>query len=223
MQFDPERGAVDWDGLWTFLLTLLLLLVGIGIPLLISLIYVYRIAKRTDQQCAYDSLLVFGKRLTKYGIDQDYRRRLDKTLGLLQTNPASKLLIVGGTASGQLISEAQTGQDYLVDQGIDRKRISLEEESRNTLENLQHARTILSENNAYPVALISNRYHLARISTIATSLNLQHRLCACEEQFGLTVTILPRLIIEAWYVLWFNTGKAWSRLIRSHRMLNRIT
>jgi uncharacterized SAM-binding protein YcdF (DUF218 family) len=223
MQFDPEQGAVDWDGLWTFLLTLLLLLVGIGIPLLISLIYVYRTAKRADQRCPYDSLLVFGKRLTKHGIDQDYQQRLDKTLSLLQTNSASKLLLVGGTASGQVISEAQAGQDYLVDQGIDRKRLNLEEESRNTLENLQHARTLLSQSNAYPVALISNRYHLARISTIATSLNLPHRLCACEEQFELAVMMLPRLIIEAWYVLWFNTGKAWSRLIRSQRMLSRIT
>ncbi|MES9830758.1 MAG: YdcF family protein [Candidatus Thiodiazotropha sp. DIVDIV] len=223
MQFDPEQGAVDWDGLWTFALTLLLVFFGLGIPLLISLAYVYRIAKETDSHCQCESLLVFGKRLTKRGIDEDYRRRLDKAFSLMQANPESKLLLVGGTAPGDDISEAQAGRDYLVDQGIDGNRLSLEQESQNTLENLRHARSMLAQNDAYPVALISNRYHLSRISTIASSLSLPHQLCASEENLVFTPTLVPRLIIEGWYVLWFNTGKTWSRLIRSERMLNRIT
>ena len=224
MQFDPEQGAVDWDGLWTFALTLLLLLVGIGIPLLISLGYVYRTARTSDSHGRGASLLVFGKRLLKKQmIDQDYRQRLEKAASLLQTTPMAKLLLVGGTAPGQQISEAQAGQDYLVGQGIDADRLRLEQKSRNTLENLQQARTLLEQNDGFPVVLISNRYHLARISTIATSLGLQHQLCACEERFQFTIGLLPRLIIEGWYVLWFNTGKSWSRLIRSQRMLSRIT
>lgn len=223
MQFDPERGAVDWDGLWTFALTLILLTVTIGIPLLISLVYVYRIAKGADSQSQCDNLLVFGKRLTKNGVDQDYQLRLDKTFSMLRANPSSTLLLVGGKAPGHDISEAQAGRDYLVAKGIEADRLSLEKESQNTLENLRHARSMLSQNDAFPVALISNRYHLARIRTIATSLSLPYQLCACEEQLPLNPMLLPRMIIEGWYVLWFNTGKSWSRLIRSQRMLNRIT
>ncbi|MEW8625429.1 MAG: YdcF family protein [Candidatus Thiodiazotropha sp.] len=223
MQFDPERGAIDWDGLWTFGLTLLLLIVGVGIPLLISLIYVYRTAKSASSQCDCDSLLVFGKRLTKQGIDQDYRLRLEKTTELMRNNPSSTLLLVGGTAPGDEISEAQAGQDYLTGKGIAESRLRLEQQSQNTLENLQHARAMLSKQDAYPVALISNRYHLARISTIATSLSLNHQLCASEAEFRFSPLLLPRMIIEGWYILWFNTGKSWSRLIRSERMLNRVT
>ncbi|MES9979405.1 MAG: YdcF family protein, partial [Candidatus Thiodiazotropha sp. 6PLUC5] len=215
MQFDPERGAVDWDGLWTFALTLLLVFFGLGIPLLISLAYVYRIAKVTESQCQCESLLVFGKRLTKQGIDEDYRRRLEKTFSLMQALPGSKLLLVGGIAPGDDISEAQAGRDYLIEQGIDQNRLTLEQESQNTLENLRHARSMLAQNDAYPVALISNRYHLARIATIASSLSLPHQLCASESTLQFSPILIPRLIIEGWYVLWFNTGKTWSHLIRS--------
>ena len=223
MQFDPERGAIDWDGLWTFGLTLILLIVGVGIPLLISLIYVYRTAKSASSECDCDSLLVFGKRLTKQGIDQDYRLRLEKTTELMRNNPSSTLLLVGGAAPGEDITEAQAGRGYLIGKGIEESRLRLEQQSQNTLENLQHARAMLSKQDAYPVALISNRYHLARISTIATSLSLNHQLCASEAEFRFSPLLLPRMIIEGWYILWFNTGKSWSRLIRSQRMLNRVT
>ncbi|MEJ2619957.1 MAG: YdcF family protein [Candidatus Thiodiazotropha sp.] len=223
MQFDPERGTIDWDGLFTFGLTLLFMLIGLGIPLLIGMIYVYRTARSAESHSDCDSLLVFGKRLHQQGIDSDYHLRLEKTAELMEKNPASTLLLVGGTASGDDISEAQAGRDYLISKGIAESRLRLEQQSQNTLENLQHARTMLSQQDAYPVTLISNRYHLARINTIATSLSLQHRLCASEATLKFSPLLLPRMLIEGWYVLWFNTGKSWSRLIRSQRMLNRIT
>ncbi|MCU7917513.1 MAG: YdcF family protein [Candidatus Thiodiazotropha sp. (ex Epidulcina cf. delphinae)] len=223
MQFDPERGAVDWDGLWTFGLTLLLLILGLGLPLLVSLRYIYRTARSVDSETDATSLLVFGKRLVSEQIDRDYRQRLDKVAALLKQDPNRKLLLVGGTAVSGQISEAQAGQNHLIRQGIDSRRLTLEQQSQNTLENLRHARSLLEKAGDYPVALISNRYHLARIRTIAQSLGLEYRLCACEESFKPSIGLMPRMMIEGMYVLWFNTGKAWSQLIRSQRMLSRIT
>ncbi|MCU7906271.1 MAG: YdcF family protein [Candidatus Thiodiazotropha sp. (ex Epidulcina cf. delphinae)] len=223
MQFDPERGAVDWDGLWTFGLTLLLLIIGLGLPLLISLRYIYRTALSADSETDTTSLLVFGKRLVNEQIDRDYRQRLDKVAALLKQDADRKLLLVGGTADSRQISEARAGQNHLIRQGIDSRRLTLEQQSQNTLENLRHARSLLEKAGNYPVALISNRYHLARIRTIAQSLGLEYRLCACEEAFEPSIGLMPRMIIEGMYVLWFNTGKAWSQLIRSQRMLSRIT
>ncbi len=223
MQFDPERGSIDWDGLFTFFLTLLLLIVGMGIPLLISTRYIYRTARSQGTDCDHSSLLVFGKRLVHGQIDEDYRRRLSKVLSQMQADSSAQLLLVGGVAPGEQISEAQAGRDYLVAHGISEQRLKLEQESQNTLENLRHARSMLSQEAAFPITLISNRYHLARISTIANSLGMEHQLCACEETFQPGLGLLPRMLMEGWYVLWFQTGKAWSRLIRSERMLSRVT
>jgi uncharacterized SAM-binding protein YcdF (DUF218 family) len=223
MVLDLGQSSIDWDGIWTFLLTLLLLPVGFGIPLLICVVHVYRTARTQTSQCYTTHVLVFGKRLVNQQIDDDYKQRLDKAFEYLQTNPEARLLLVGGVASGQTVSEAQAGKNYLLNLGIKAYRLKLEQESQNTLENLQHARRLLEQDNAFPITLISNRYHLARINTISTSLSMSHQLCACEEKFHFKVHLLPRLIMEGWYILWFHTGKSWSRLIRSQRMLSRVT
>jgi uncharacterized SAM-binding protein YcdF (DUF218 family) len=91
------------------------------------------------------------------------------------------------------------------------------------LENLRHARDLMPGFSDEPVAMISNRYHLARIATMAQSLGISHQLCAAESRFQFNWRQLPRLLMEAWYILWFQTGKRWASLIRSQRMLDRVT
>jgi uncharacterized SAM-binding protein YcdF (DUF218 family) len=223
MQFDPERGAVDWDGLATFLLTLLLLTLTLGIPLLLSLRTVYRIAVSTAATTTAVQLLVFGKQLRHEQIDNDYRLRLLKAAELMRQRPDRRLLLLGGGASADRISESAAGERFIFTSGIEASRMSREEQSQNTLENLRHARDLLLEGLDEPVALISNRYHLARIHTMAESLGIRHQLCAAESHFSLSWRLLPRLLIEAWYILWFLTGKRWARLIHSQRMLDRVT
>ena len=168
-------------------------------------------------------LLVFGKRLRHGQIDADYRQRLDKAAELMHEDPERRLLLLGGAADAQAISEAAAGERYLHHLRLDKARIVREEQSTNTLENLRQARLLMRNGESGAVALISNRYHLARIHTMADSLGIDHQLCGCEEHFRLTLKILPRLFMEAWYILWFKTGKNWARLIGSQRMLERVT
>jgi uncharacterized SAM-binding protein YcdF (DUF218 family) len=223
MQFDPERGAVDWDGLLTFFLTLLLLAVTLGIPLLICLRGVHRTATTASSSVTADQLLVFGKRLRHEQIDNDYRLRLQKAAELLHQASERQLLLLGGAADSHQLSESAAGETYLLNLGINPQRMAREEQSQNTLENLRHARDMLLDRLDRPVALISNRYHLARIQTMAESLGIPHRLCAAEPGFRPSWQQPPRLLIEAWYILWFKTGRGWARLIRSQRMLDRVT
>jgi len=223
MRFDPERGEVDWDGLVTFLLTLLLLLLTLGIPLLILFRSVSRTADAVPDITSARRLLVFGKRLLRGQIDDDYRQRLDKAAALMQELPERRLLLLGGAGKDGEISEAAAGLAYLLSLGLPEARLMREEQSQNTLENLRHARALIQGDTQEPVALISNRYHLARIHTMAESLGIEHQLCGCEAEFRLSLKVLPRLLIEAWYILWFKTGKGWARLIGSQRMLDRVT
>jgi uncharacterized SAM-binding protein YcdF (DUF218 family) len=223
MQSDTERGAVDWDGLITFIVTLLLLTFTLGIPLLITLRTVYRTAGSASNTTTAKQLLVFGKRLQHEQIDSDYRLRLQKAAELMREDPYRRLLLLGGSAGVDQLSESAAGEQFLRSQGIDRQSISWEDQSQNTLENLRHARNLLRGHSDETVALISNRYHLARIETMAASLGIHHQLCAAESQFHCDWQRLPRLFMEAWYILWFRTGKRWARLIHSQRMLDRVT
>jgi len=223
MRFDPERGQVDWDGLVTFLLTLLLLVFTLGIPLLFTLLRVRRTAVVTADSTSAVQLLVFGKQLQRQQIDGDYRSRLRKAAQLLKEDPQRRLLLLGGAAAADEISESSAGESYLLAEGIAPSRLAREELSQNTLENLRHARDLLIGDIARPVGLISNRYHLARIHTMAESLGIAHQLCAAEAQFHFSWGLAPRLLMEAWYILWFLTGRRWARLINSQRMLDRVT
>ena len=223
MQFDPERGVVDWDGLFTFLLTLVLLLVTLGIPLLISLFVVHGTAVSTKHSTTARQLLVFGKKLRDKQIDADYRQRLMKAAQLMQENPQRRLLLLGGAAEPDQLSESAAGERFLLSLGVARDALSREEKSQNTLENLRQARELLLIDSDEPVAMISNRYHLARIATMSESLGIPHELCAAESTFRFDWRLLPRLLIEAWYILWFRTGRRWARLIHSQRMLDRVT
>jgi uncharacterized SAM-binding protein YcdF (DUF218 family) len=222
MQFDPESGRVDWDGLFTFLLTLILLPVTLGIPLFASMRYVVQTARDAGCKSEEKLLLVFGKRLNHGAIDQDYQQRLTQTAKLMREDHARQLILLGGSANAG-ISEAEAGQAWLVSNGINASRMLREEHSQNTLENLRHARVMLREMEGAKVTMISNRYHLPRIATIADSLGIDHHLCACENEFTLTPTLLPRLILEAWYIVWFKTGRSWARLTHNQRMLERVT
>ncbi|MEJ2456473.1 MAG: YdcF family protein [Candidatus Thiodiazotropha sp.] len=223
MQFDPERGAVDWDGFFTFLLTLLLLSVTLGIPLLMTLRLVLRTARSARATTTARQLLVFGKQLRKQQIDDDYRWRLLKAVELMRDCPDRRLLLLGGSVAADQLSESAAGERFMLEQGVPQQALVREEQSQNTLENLRHARDLLRGLSDEPVALISNRYHLARIGTMAVSLGIHHQLCAAESRYLFSWRQLPRLLMEAWYILWFRTGKRWARLIHSQRMLDRVT
>jgi hypothetical protein len=101
----------------------------------------------------------------------------------------------------------------------------LEAESRDTLQNLRNARRdLLRATATLPrVALLSNRYHLARCALFARQLGFDWELCAAEPRLRLTPRTLLRLAGEAAYVCWADLGTRWARLIGHRRMLARVT
>ncbi len=225
MYLDPDQQKIDWDGLWTLFLATLVVILGLGIPLIVSYLRVLTTARVATTQFIGDSwLLVFGKRLTNGSVDADYRMRLDKAAELVTQNQARVVVLLGGATHQGTISEAKAGLGHLSSMGItNRDNIVLEESSRNSLENLHYVRDILHSNKVGSVALISNRYHLARCQIIANSLGIKHVLCPAEERLSITPLLLWKMLIEAYYIIWFATGKAWATLTNNKRMLKRIT
>jgi uncharacterized SAM-binding protein YcdF (DUF218 family) len=225
MRFDPEQGDVDWDGLWTMLLSILVIVITAAIPLLLICFYVLRIALSSSNHAdPYSGCFVFGKRLMNGSVDDEYRLRLEKALQLIRERPERPVLLLGGALSAGAISEATCGLRYLQQHDLpERYNIRLEEQSKNTLDNLQNARQMLQREEIDQVVLISNRYHLARCQLIANSLKIKHTLCAAEQKSSINSSTLLKLLIEAAYIHWFVVGKNWARLIGSSRMLSRVT
>ena len=225
MRFDPEQGDVDWDGFWTMLLSMLVIVITAAIPLFFICLRVLRIARNSSEHAdSYSGCFVFGKRLANGSVDDEYRLRLKKVLQLIREQPERPVWLLGGASAAGAPSEAAYGLLYLQQHDLpERCNIRLEEQSKNTLDNLQNARQMLLKEQIDQVVLISNRYHLARCQLIANSLKIKHTLCAAEPKLTINSATLLKLLIEAAYIHWFVVGKNWARLIGSSRMLGRIT
>ncbi|WP_041447514.1 ElyC/SanA/YdcF family protein [Thiocystis violascens] len=221
-----STSRIDWDSLGTLALTILVGVAGAGIPFVVALARVLAVGLRTRSGPATGLAVVFGKRLVKDQPDPDYRARLATAARLALARPDLRILILGGRTGGARLTEAAAGAQRLrALPDCANLSIDLEQGSTDTLANLRNLRTLLAETGRRePLTLISNRYHLARLDQMASSLNLDYRLCAAETLVTALRSTLPqRWLLEGFYLTWFATGKLWARLTRNRRMLARVT
>ena len=103
----------------------------------------------------YTYLIVLGAQV-------DGRRiRLDRAAGYLKEHPDTRVIVSGGKGNGEEISEADAMKEYLVQKGIEGKRILKEGRSRTTKENLRFSQAYI-EDLDQPIGIISNNFHLYR-------------------------------------------------------------
>lgn len=210
----------DADGVFTLLLSVLIGMATLGITHLWLLLQVTRMAARTSAQPdAESAVAVLGKQLQQGALSADFRLRLDRALSLYQVWDKPDILLIGGSTVGET-SEARAGADYLIHAGVRAADIALEELSVNTLENFRHARPWFAD---HPRAVvISNRYHLQRILTMAQGLGLDVRTCAAEDKCKIWRRI-PRLLLETVFLHWYWSARIFATLTKNQRMLTKIS
>lgn len=171
-----------------------------------------------------ERLLLFGKHAPDGRLDADFSARIARAAALLRIRTPQMIVLLGGSAPGHP-SEAEVAHAALLADGIaDDTPLWLETSSRDTLQNLRNARTLLSDtSHRGPVTLISSRYHLARCALFARQLGFEWELCAAEPALSWSPMQVYRLAGEAAYVCWIDIGTRWARLIGHRRMLARVT
>lgn len=180
-----------------------------------------------------ECVLLFGKHAPAGRIDQDFEARLDRAVSLWRVRPPSHVVLLGGGAEGEP-SEAEVARRGLLARGLAADvPLWLEGQSRDTLQNLRNARTMLAPamreqepriaSAQLQVTLLSSRYHLARCALFARQLGFDADLCAAEARLQLGPGTLLRIAGEAAYVCWSDIGTRWARLIGHRRMLARVT
>jgi len=217
-------GAVGADGLFTLMLSTIVLVATLSLSLIWPFRHVVRTARNAPVAVPPGSMLVvLGKRLVNGEVTSDYAARLDRAGKLYSEDNKHSILIVGGFTGDAVVSEAAAGSEYLVHRGVRAAQILVEDASRHTLENLRNARSLLQSSGYESFAIITSRYHLARSRNIAQGLGMNLNLCGAEDEFRLQAAGLPRLLLEACYIHWYYTGAIWSRLTRSKKSLERIS
>ena len=76
----------------------------------------------------------------------------------------------GGKGNDEIISEAQAMKNYLIEQGINKNKIILEDKSTNTYENIRNSNKIIKEENKKAnIAFSTTNYHVFRTGIIAAN------------------------------------------------------
>lgn len=221
-RFARQRG-MGLDGLAMLALSNLALLATGGFSGLWLLHRVWRVAKTapaTDGASGW--IVVLGVRLRQERIQPDYALRLHRAAALYRANPDRRILLVGGY-TGSCLSEAAHGRQFLIEAGLPAAALFTEDHSLHTLDNLRQARQQRAEVREQPFTVVTNRYHLARSMAMAAGLGLQLNPCAAEERLRLTLPMVGRLLLEAWYLHWYHVGRLWSRWTRNRHSLARIS
>lgn len=117
-------------------------------------------------------MVIFGCQMRRDGPSILLRDRLDKALEYLGDHPDMKIIVTGGKGDDEHVSEAQGMYDYLTAHGVDGHDILLEDQSRNTYQNIRNTLALMRETSVPWVGfedgpgsyvLVSSDFHLTRI------------------------------------------------------------
>ena len=148
-----------------------------------------------------DYLIVLGSQIKESGPSMDFKARLDSAFDYLLENKDTIVITTGGKGENEPIAEAVGGADYLIEKGIEKERIRIEDRSSTTLENLLNAKTIIEKEDSISrakVVIVSADYHLYRASYIADKIGMKN--VSCKGGHGLAV-LLPHYYTREFFAL----------------------
>lgn len=175
MQYKRYRGNSPQNKKRHWLVALLILL-GLGLILFGALeVFIAMESRgRTAQTGGAPTVMViFGCQARNDGPSVLLQDRLDTALAYLEDHPNTRIVVTGGKGDDEHVSEAQAMYDYLTARGVRWNQILMEDQSRNTHQNIQNTwkalcgqtgpwdSVLVPEECRY--VLVSSDFHLARI------------------------------------------------------------
>lgn len=175
----------------------------------IMLLYMIRMKKDLKKMKSInetDFLLVLGNKCMSSHVPPILSGRLDKAIELYSNFQKKPLIIVsGGKSSPNLDSESELMREYLIDRGIPEKMIVTEDESYNTVQNLEYSsikiKKIWHQESRPRVIIVTSDYHIPRTKWHAKRLGLKVQFAAAK-----TVQMLkwPAMFREFTAIIWYH-------------------
>jgi uncharacterized SAM-binding protein YcdF (DUF218 family) len=138
---------------------------------LFSLVEVVRAAGR-DRAAPADAIVVLGAAQYNGRPSPVFRARLDHAAALFRRGLAPHLLVTGGVGVGDTVSEAVAGRRYLIAAGADSTAVVALPAGRSTEPSLQAAATWIRARGGRRAILVSDDFHMLRLSITARRLGL---------------------------------------------------
>ena len=144
------------------------------------------------------TVIVLGCQVRRDGPSLMLRRRLDAACSYLSADTKADCIVSGGKGDNEHISEAEAMYEALVNDGISESRISKEDKSSSTYENLLFSKQIL-EDSGKPlrIAIVTDGFHQWRARLQAESLGYDVKCVSAATPWYL----VPVYWVREWFAL----------------------
>lgn len=128
---------------------------------------------RQDQRVPADAIVVLGAAHYNGKPTAVLRARLEHAAGLFADGLAPVVVVTGGMAEGDHVSEATVSQRYLVGLGVSVGDVVVLPVGRNSRESMTSAAEWLGDRGLRRVILVSDPFHMARLVAEARGFGLE--------------------------------------------------
>jgi uncharacterized SAM-binding protein YcdF (DUF218 family) len=125
-----------------------------------------------DERPTADAIVVLGASQEHGRPLAVLRARLDHAIELYRSNVARYFVVTGGTAEGDVLSEAETARRYAIAAGVPAEAILAETAGRDTYSSLRGAAALLRERSLERAVFVSDRTHMYRVLRMARDLGI---------------------------------------------------
>jgi uncharacterized SAM-binding protein YcdF (DUF218 family) len=117
----------------------------------------------TDEARPADAIVVFGAAQYNGVPSPVLKARLDHTFDLEDRGLAPIVITTGGKGGDPTYTEAGVSRDYLIQRGVAKEKILVDERSESTFESVQAVTRLLRQLHARTCIAVSDGFHLYRI------------------------------------------------------------
>lgn len=163
---DQKRGHRKW------VVTLAAVLALLALIVLGFFVAIYAEA-RGDEARPVDAIIVLGAAQFNGRPSDVFTARLQHGLDLYNQGYAPWIIVTGGRQEGDAFTEAETAETWLVDRGVPEDAILMENEGRDTWQNLEGAHEAAEPHGIKRVLLVSDGFHLFRAERMANAVGFE--------------------------------------------------
>ena len=153
-----------------------------------------------------DAIIILGCKIKKDGtLTNLLKSRVDRAMDFakMQKEKINKDIIFvpsGGKGNDEIISEAQAMKNYLLEKGINEDNILIEDQSKNTYENIKFSNNLIKEKipNA-KIAFSTTNYHVFRAGNIANDQGLNYEGIGAKTKMYFWINAFIREFIATLY------------------------
>lgn len=118
-----------------------------------------------------DTILVLGGGTKNNRPGAVLKGRLDQALAYAENHPDVNFIVSGGLGFGKTTSEGTIMKNYLMENGIQPERITIEEKATSTYENLLYTKKMIQPDDQ--VLIVTSDFHLFRTKLIASRVGVE--------------------------------------------------